>query len=171
MGVPIHLLYSNSHLPLSPIIRTVTSIQSREWVRFSHVALVLGDDPLDPNCHIIESTLSGGGVRFSTVGAFKKKAKNWEMTRLREEVTLEQFLLLNKAAAGQRFKPYDLMGIIGLGFGRNWEDPTDWWCSELVAYLLKYIGMLLNGWGHKVNTYTPHMCYKWPQDIVDSSVF
>lgn len=32
-----------------------------------------------------------------------------------------------------------------------------WWCSELVAYLLKKIGMLLNGWGRKENTYTPPM--------------
>ncbi len=32
-----------------------------------------------------------------------------------------------------------------------------WWCSELVAYLLKCIGLILNGWGRKVNTYTPPM--------------
>jgi len=171
MGVPVYLLYSNSKLPLSPIIRLVTSVQEREWAKFSHIALVLGDDITDPNCRIIESTLSGGGVRFSTVGEFKKKAKKWEMTRLREEVTLDQFLILNKAAAGQLYKKYDLKGIVGLGIGRNWEDPSDWWCSELVAYLLKKIGMLLNGWGRKGNTYTPQMCYEWPQDVVDRSVF
>lgn len=79
------------------------------------------------------------------------------MTRLHEEVTLDQFLILNKAAAGQLYKKYDLMGIVGLGIGRNWEDPSDWWCSELVAYLLKCIGLILNGWGRKVNTYTPQM--------------
>ena len=171
MGVPVYLLYSNSKLPLSPIIRLVTSVQEREWAKFSHIALVLGDDITDPNCRIIESTLSGGGVRFSTVGEFKKKAKKWEMTRLREEVTLDQFLILNKAAAGQLYKKYDLKGIVGLGIGRNWEDPSDWWCSELVAYLLKKIGMTLSGWGRKTNTYTPNMCYKWPQDVVDRSVF
>lgn len=171
MGISVYLLYSNSKLPLSPIIRGVTSLQHRQFVKFSHVALVLGDDITDPNCRIIESTLSGGGVRFSTVGEFKKRAKNWELTKLREEVTLEKYLLLNKAAAGQLYKKYDLKGIVGLGVGRNWEDPSDWWCSELVAYLLKKIGMTLSGWGHKVNTYTPHMCYKWPQDVVDRSVF
>jgi len=178
MGVPIYLPYSNSKMPLAPIIRGVTTFQSLKWkpfsvtvAKYSHIALILGTDPTDPNCRIIESTLSGGGVRFSTVGEFKKRAKNWEMTRLREEVTLEQFLLLNKAAAGQLYKNYDLKGIIGLGIGRNWEDPTDWWCSELVAYLLKYIGMVLNGWAHKVDTYTPQMCYEWPQDRVDCSVF
>ena len=74
-----------------------------------------------------------------------------------EEVTLDQFLILNKAAAGQLYKKYDLMGIVGLGIGRNWEDPSDWWCSELVAYLLKCVGLILNGWGRKVNTYTPPM--------------
>jgi hypothetical protein len=139
--------------------------------KFSHIALVIGTDITDPNCRIIESTLSGGGVRFSTVGEFKKKAKKWEMTRLHEEVTLDQFLILNKAAAGQLYKKYDLMGIVGLGIGRNWEDPSDWWCSELVAYLLKCSGMTLNGWGRKENTYTPQMCYEWPQNVVDRSVF
>lgn len=27
------------------------------------------------------------------------------------------------------------------------------------------------GWAHKVNTYTPQMCYEWPQDRVDCLVF
>jgi len=53
----------------------------------------------------------------------------------------------------------------------NRHNSSDWWCSELVAYLLKCIGMTLSGWRYKTNTYTPNMCYKWPQDVVDRSVF
>ena len=90
------------------------------------------------------------------MGEFKKRAKNWELTKLREEVTLGQFLLLNKASTGQLYKKYDLKGIVGLGIGRNWEDPLDLGRPrELVAYLLKCIGLILNGRGRKVNTYTP----------------
>ena len=32
-------------------------------------------------------------------------------------------------------------------------------------------GVVLKGWARKVNTYTPQMCYEWPQDRVDCSVF
>lgn len=125
-----------------------------------------------PIAGLLSQPCQGVGFGFQLWASLKKKkAKNWEMTRLREEVTLDQFLLLNKAAAGQLYKKYDLKGIVGLGIGRNWEDPSDWWCSELVAYLLKKIGMTLSGWGRKTNTYTPNMCYKWPQDVVDRSVF
>lgn len=34
-------------------------------------------------------------------------------------------------------KPYDLLGAVSLGvpfFGRDWENPEAWWCSEYLAH-------------------------------------
>jgi len=30
-------------------------------------------------------------------------------------------------------KPYDWMALVALPFGRNWQSPFKWFCSELVA--------------------------------------
>lgn len=35
------------------------------------------------------------------------------------------------AARSQEGKPYDLAGALGLGFHRDWQDDSKWWCSEL----------------------------------------
>jgi Permuted papain-like amidase enzyme, YaeF/YiiX, C92 family len=168
--VKIYLLFSNSHYPLSPVIRAVTTIQERRLAKYSHVALVLSADPSNGDAVIIESTLSGKGVKLSTVSAFKKRAKNWELVELKEQVTQDQFDMMQIVACRELNKPYDLKGIIGLGIGRNWEQPSDWWCSELVAYILKKIGMKLNGW-KPTYIYTPTMCYDWSKRVIDKSVF
>jgi Permuted papain-like amidase enzyme, YaeF/YiiX, C92 family len=156
----VYLMFSNSHLPLSPIIRAITSIQEGKLAKYSHVALVLSANPNNGDAVIIESTLSGKGVKLSTVSAFKKKAKNWELVELQEQITKTQFEKMQFIACQELNKPYDLKGIVGLGIGRNWEQPSDWWCSELVAYILKAIGMVLNSW-KPTHTYTPIMCYDW----------
>lgn len=36
-------------------------------------------------------------------------------------------------ATGQIGKPYDWRAILGFGFRRDWHDPGQWLCSELVA--------------------------------------
>jgi uncharacterized protein YycO len=37
---------------------------------------------------------------------------------------------------------YDWKGVLGLGtdLDRNWQDPSSWYCYELVAYTLKMAG-------------------------------
>lgn len=40
-------------------------------------------------------------------------------------------------------KPYDTFGAIGLGLHRDWQDPSSWWCSELVTASIKAGGAQL----------------------------
>lgn len=39
-------------------------------------------------------------------------------------------------------KPYDMTGIVGFAFGRDWHNPNAWFCSELVAAGLEQSGFL-----------------------------
>jgi uncharacterized protein YycO len=40
-------------------------------------------------------------------------------------------------ALTQKGKPYDKLGIVAFGLGRNWRTEGAWWCSELVARMLE----------------------------------
>lgn len=42
-----------------------------------------------------------------------------------------------------KHKPYDIIGAIGLGIHREWEDPAAWWCSEYAAAFLEASGLIL----------------------------
>lgn len=46
-------------------------------------------------------------------------------------------------ALAQVGKRYDWTGVFGLGFDRNWEDPSMWYCSELFAACMKAGGLKL----------------------------
>jgi uncharacterized protein YycO len=36
-------------------------------------------------------------------------------------------------------KPYDTLGVLGVGIHREWQDDSKWWCNELIeAGLVKY---------------------------------
>lgn len=37
-------------------------------------------------------------------------------------------------------KPYDMTGIVGFAFGRDWRNPAAWFCSELAAAGLEECG-------------------------------
>lgn len=118
---------------------------------------------------------NSGGILISDDALFSSIVSEpynykWLNDSLLEQVTQDQFEMMQIVACRELNKPYDLKGIIGLGIGRNWEQPTDWWCSELVAYILKNIGMKLNGW-KPTYTYTPSMCYDWAKRVLDKSVF
>lgn len=43
--------------------------------------------------------------------------------------------------ASQLGKPYDIEGILGFIAGRNWHDPSAWFCSELAAAGLEACGL------------------------------
>ena len=40
----------------------------------------------------------------------------------------------------QLHKPYDKPAILGFAFGRNWQEPDSWFCSELQAAALQECG-------------------------------
>lgn len=97
------------------------------WSNWSHVAAILEDGNT-----IIESTAKEG-VRLSTLSQFKKEypdylvvdlpaTKGWE-NRLRKHL----------------YKPYDWAAIFDFVFRTEWQSPSKWVCSELIAAECGYI--------------------------------
>lgn len=121
----IRLIYSNSSLPLSPLIRLVT------WSDWSHVAIVLGD-------RVIEATLSHGGVKETTLDVFQSRAKSWCIMEYDCYVAPENIFNAAKLEEGKKYDWTALIGIIV--HNRNWQEDDAWFCSELVAYAFAQAG-------------------------------
>lgn len=45
-------------------------------------------------------------------------------------------------ARAQVGKPYDVEAIVAFVVGRNWRDPSAWFCSELAAAALEHAGII-----------------------------
>lgn len=135
----VHAIYSNSRLPLSPLIRWQTGSP------FSHVGLILEPDSLfiTPDSIITHSALSSKGVKFTTLKSFISHASNYRVTQLAEYININQFNEAWKIAKVYEGTRYDLKGAIGLGVGENWQEDDAFWCSEWFAFILKNIGMNL----------------------------
>lgn len=169
MPSKVRLVFSNSSLPLSPLIRAVTRLKTGQPCQWSHVGLVLTDEAnLTNDAVIIESTLSHGGVNLSSLGDFKRRAKTWCLVELTQEV--EDFELMVAIAKSKLGKPYDYTGILGLGINRDWQENDMWFCSEDVADTLKRSGLTLSGL-ENVHHVFPQTCFNWEHSLLDRSVF
>lgn len=104
-------IYSNSKLPLSPVIRYMTKSE------FSHVAIILEREAseITKDSLVTHSALSSKGVRFTTLKTFISHATNYRVTELNVEIDDHKFYLLNAFARMYEGTPYDLKGAIGLG--------------------------------------------------------
>jgi len=106
--------FSRSKKIFSKLVCLVT------WSKWSHVALV-------HNNSVIEAV--GDGVRQVSFRKFEQDKK---------EVVLVIFYVKSKEdtlnfALSQLGKSYDFSALAGIFFKRRWEEPTKWFCSELVA--------------------------------------
>ncbi len=157
----IFLVYSNSKLPLSPIIRWRTGAE------FSHVGIILEPDvdSISDLSIVSHSALSAKGVKFTTLKTFKKNATNYRITKLDIDITIEQFdklLHLTRIYEGLR---YDTKGALGLGVGENWQEDDAFWCSEWIAFLLWCIGVKLK-YLNDIHRITPKHNLEWPQKTI-----
>ena len=105
----------------SRIIRAVT------WSRWSHAAIIDGDE-------IIEAVWPR--VRVATLAAALASHPRGVVI----DIPVADEAAAIAAARSQVGKPYDLLGVIGLGIKRNWQDDDAWWCSELIAWAAKQGG-------------------------------
>ena len=64
---------------------------------------------------------------------------------------------------------YDLKGAIGLGVGEDWQEDDAWWCTELVAIILKRLGIMPWFDWDRVHRIAPLDCQGWPQKVIVSS--
>lgn len=68
------------------------------------------------------------------------------------EEMANRFYGLIRAEVG---KPYDSEGILAFIFGRDWRDPSAWFCSELVGAMLERSGYFPNPLATPSNKLTP----------------
>lgn len=115
MGLKV--MFTNSKMPLSPIIRAVT------WSKFSHMAIVINDH------EILHSDFHG--VRIEPLVDLQARSKNWMIV----EYKCDRPEDLITACKTQLGKPYDFTGLIGIAIRDvNLQDDSKWWCSEIPAF-------------------------------------
>lgn len=56
---------------------------------------------------------------------------------------------------GEIGKPYDSEGILGFIVGRDWRDPSAWFCSELVGTMLERSGYFASPLATPANKLSP----------------
>ena len=53
---------------------------------------------------------------------------------------LSQAQAVIAAAESQIGKPYDWLGVLGIGLHRDWQEPDRWFCSEMAAWAFQQAG-------------------------------
>lgn len=158
----VHAVYSNSHLPLSPLIRW------RTGAAFSHEGLILEPDTdlITANSIVSHSALSCKGVRFTTVKSFIAHASNYQIVRMKQKIDWEQYHEMVELTKKYEGLKYDLKGAVGLGVGEDWQEDDAFWCTEWRAFVLKKIGMTLQGLDdeHRLD---PSHSLAWPHDVLN----
>jgi hypothetical protein len=110
---------------------------------YHHVEI--GFDEIDTKTHVTKcfSAQLGEGVRWKDIDFFADP-EHWTIVYV-ERLTKDE---LNKATAycdGLAGRKYDLLGILGIGFGIGEHEDSDRFCSETGIGLLQYLfGWFLN---------------------------
>lgn len=117
----VEVIFSRSNNIGSWLIRLST------WSRWSHVAIVDGDD-------VIEAVWPN--VRKVSLDYFKTQHGATEVVSLS---CCDQSAIVH-AARSQIGKPYDWTAVIGIGLHHDWQEDDSWFCSELVAWAFAKAG-------------------------------
>ena len=108
-----------------------------EWfshaAHYSHVDTIMPDGALlGARSDVIGGKPSGVQIRppdyLGTEPVFRIDLEN------ANELESAAYYDFVKAQVG---KPYDKLGIVGFLVGRDWREPSSWFCSELVAAALE----------------------------------
>ena len=107
-----------------------TAIKAVTWSQWSHTAMVM------PEGQIIEATLSGGGVHYSTLISLLERSDKWAIVRVPVKDQAEVFFRMD----GLVGKPYDLIGALALGLHRDLSEDDKFWCSEANYFAIHEAG-------------------------------
>jgi uncharacterized protein YycO len=118
-------------------------IRDKTWCDYSHVEFVL-DDGTTLGAHADR----GVAIRPANYDVFTKLAV------FAVPMTEEQKAAIMSFAKAQLGKAYDKDAIAGIVFHRDWRNPNEWFCSELVAAAFEQALPLLNV-PDNVNRITP----------------
>lgn len=104
---------------------------------FSHVDAVLPDGTLlGARSDTVGGKPPGVQVRYPGYEKWKERVVMSIATDAVKEKLFYDFL------TAQIGKPYDKTAIWGFATGRDWRDPQDWYCSELVTAAEEAAGVL-----------------------------
>ena len=111
----MRVLFCTSKLPGAVLIRSVT------WSKWSHVALVDGDEAIEATWPV---------VRVAPLAEVIAAHSDHVIVDLPCFSPADAI----RAARSQVGKPYDLTALLGLLMHRDWQEDDRWFCSELVAW-------------------------------------
>jgi uncharacterized protein YycO len=112
------VIFGRSMHPFSLLIRLFT------WSRWSHCGII---DSTGKN--VIEATAKHG-VIVTPLPEFKKRYKKYAVVKLPTADGLDpQSLAMQEIG-----KPYDFLALLSIVIRRDWESPSRWFCSELIAH-------------------------------------
>lgn len=120
----VHVIYARRHQLGSLALRTAM------WSPWSHCGVIDGDT-------VVEA-LMGVGVVRTPLADVKARSSEWAIVAYPGDVA-EAIAAAHKQVPS----PYDTLGVVGIGLHRRWQDPSAWFCSELVAFALAAGGLHL----------------------------
>lgn len=126
-------------------------IQRIDGGDYSHCGIIMPDDT------VIEATYHAG-VRRRRLDSLLTDKPNHSIVEfaLPDEVAMQNF------AIAQIGTKYDWTGVLGIGFSRDWQDPSAWWCSELLMAAAGAGGRKLSGNGRRVGVRLAfEVCNAW----------
>lgn len=89
--------------------------------QWSHCAGILADGE-----NVVESTALGGGVHVTPLADVIRRSSEWTIVdRVVENKPAGDAWALSTVGL-----PYDWLGAAGVPWGRRWDDPSRWFCSE-----------------------------------------
>ena len=122
MSSAVRLVFTRRRHPGSVLLRAFL------WSAWSHCAIVDGVD-------IIEAA-ADGGVRIRELGDLLRESSEHAFV----DVPTSDARAVIAAARSQVGKPYDWLGVLGIGVRRRWQDNDRWFCSELIAWAFERAG-------------------------------
>jgi len=146
----VNVVFADTRGPFS------TAIKAATWGWCSHTALMLDEDT------VIEATLMKG-VHKSPLSELLARSNAWAIVAF----PVYSAEIVKEAAVSQEGKKYDLQGVFGVSLHRDWQDTSDWWCSEHTAWSLEHGGPKLfrDYYKHRV---TPPDLWKFPYPVLAS---
>lgn len=98
-------------------------VQAATWSWASHVDFVLPDG-------LLLGAVPDGGVSL----------RAWSPPVRAERYTVDAHPFVLQCAQSQLGKPYDFVGVLGIGLHRDWAETDSWFCSELIAWAFQKAG-------------------------------
>lgn len=92
------------------------------WSEYSHVDVIFDDGYLI-------GAVAPNGVVYETLSHRLQMASKAVMMDLPVKSPEDALRFLHDQLA----KPYDWLGVLGIGLHRNWQEDDRWSCAELVA--------------------------------------